>query len=252
MNTKTLFPYLLLAALIPGSPSHADFTISYQQPGTSRTSTIAIRKDKVRITNKKGKKEDRHYMIYDSKYKAITVVDKRKYRVMTEKQITRMYNDMPTAEDITTRALQNQAPFSRVPFSGWIPGRAKRAMTEKPARAGAKKVVKATEKNAPKVWPYEKLRVVKTKTYKKISGFGCTVYKVSREKKKLGELCVTSRKAIKMSSADYKTLKAYYQYAMKMSALSKKAAGPFAYRIDDFIMTNVKGVPLGQQGVKKR
>ncbi len=253
MNTKTRFSFILLGALIPGSPSQADFTISYQQPGTSRTSTIAIRKGKVRVTNKKGKKEDRHYMIYDSKHKAITTVDKRKrkYRVMTEKQITRMYNDMPTSEDIATRAIQNQVPFSRVPYSGWIPGRAKRAMTEKPARAGAKKVVKATEKNAPKVWPYEKRRVVKTKTYKKISGFGCTVYKVSREKKKLGELCVTSRKAIKMSSADYKTLKAYYQYAMKMSALSKKAAGPFAYRIDDFIMTNVRGVPLASKGSKK-
>ncbi len=249
MKTKTVFFLTLLSCLILVSPSYADFTITYQQPGTSRTSTIAISKGKVRVTNKKGKKEGRHYMIYDSKRKAITTVDKRKrkYIVMTEKQITQMYNDMPTAEDIATHGIQNRIPYSKIPLAGWIPGRTKRKMTDKPARAGAKKVVKATEKHAPKVWPYEKRRVVKTNTRQKIGGFSCRTYRVSREKKQLGELCVASRSAIGMSSADYKALKAYYQHAMKISALNQKAAGPFAYRIEDFIMTNVQGVPLASK-----
>lgn len=253
MRIKTLFILTLFGSLIPVSPAAASFTITYVQPGTSRTSTIYINNGKVRVTNRKGKKEIRQYMIYDSKRKAMISVDgkRRKYVVMTDKDIDRLLKRMPTAEDIATRGIQNQVPYSRIPGATWIPGRTRRKMTEKPARKGARKLVKGVEKTAPKVMPHEQRRVVKTKSRQTVKGVSCTNYKVYRGNKKLGVLCVASRGAVKMSRSDYKALKAYHRIGEKMTAFTRTVAGPFAYRIDDFIMTNVNGVVLQSKVSRK-
>lgn len=253
MKIKTVFFLALLGYLLPVSPVAADFTITYVQPGSSKTNTIYIRNGKVRISSRKGKKEARQYMIYDSKRKVMTSVDhkRHKYVVMTEKDIDRLMKRMPTAEDVATRGIQNRVPWSKIRGASWIPGRTKRAITEKPARRGAKKIVKGVEKTAPKVLPHEKRRVVKTKRRQTIKGVRCTNHKVYRGKKKLGVLCVASRSAVKMTRSDYKALKAYHRYGIKMTAFSKKAAGPFAYRIDDFIMTNVNGVVIQSKASRR-
>lgn len=253
MNIKTVFFLALLGCLIPATPVVADFSITYVRPGTSKTNTINIRNGKVRITTRKGKKEARQYMIYDSKRKVMISVDRkrRKYVVLTNKDMDRLMKRMPAAEDIATRAIQNRVPWSKIRGSYWIPGRTKRAITEKPARKGAKKIVKGIKKNAPKVLPHEQRRVVKTKRRQTIKGVRCTNHKVYRGKKKLGVLCVASRSAVKMTRSDYKALKAYHQYGIKITAFTRKAAGPFAYRIDDFIMTNVNGVVIDSKASRR-
>ncbi len=148
MKTNTVFFMALLGCLLPVAPVAADFTITYAQPGSSKTNTIYIRNGKVRITNRKGKKELRGYMIYDSKRKTMISVDRkrRKYVVMTEKDIDRLMKRMPTAEDVATRGIQNRVPWSKIRGASWIPGRTKRAITENPPAEALKRLLRVSKK----------------------------------------------------------------------------------------------------------
>lgn len=86
------------------------------------------------------------------------------------------------------------------------------------------------------------LNVKKTSTSKQINNIDCRVYQLYRAKKHLKDVCIASRKDIKMSHKDYQTLRDFYAFDYNMQTRLMLAMGNSRFSLIDYDKEKIPGI----------
>jgi len=86
------------------------------------------------------------------------------------------------------------------------------------------------------------LKVKKSNTSKQILNITCHVYQIYRAKKLIREICMASKKSLKLNPEDYFTLRSFYAFNYKMQSQIMIAMGKTRFSLIDYEQHNMEGI----------
>jgi hypothetical protein len=89
-----------------------------------------------------------------------------------------------------------------------------------------------------------KLKITKTNRTENVSGVRCTVYESFRGSERMGDACIASPEALKLSKNDYQTLKGMFAFQRNMQKQFATASGRPTAQDERGMFDNVEGLAV--------
>ncbi|MDQ7015000.1 MAG: DUF4412 domain-containing protein [Gammaproteobacteria bacterium] len=183
--------------------AQADTTIQFEKGDKRQPSALYVKAGKVLIDNKDGNMN----ALYDSNNENFSVLqhNKKSYIRMDEK---RMAAQMGMVENMRKQMM---ARMQSMPAE-------QRTMIESRMASMGLPSMQALDKKS----TTESSEIKKTGKWHTINGFKCEVVEIYRSNKQISEACVADAKGLKMSEADFNTLRKMFDFSEKMAKKAGK------------------------------
>jgi hypothetical protein len=223
--TTALFGATVLSA-------HADSTLKFSTgTGTgAEPNTVMVSQGKVRMESVTP--QGKSVMIFDDSQKHFISFNEqeKKYMVMDQNSIKAQVEMMQEMKKQWQAKMQEQmkqmSPEQR------------QQMEQQMAKMGMGSSQPAQPPAAPK------LKITKTNRTENVSGVSCTVYESFRGSERMGEACIASPEALKLSKNDYQTLKGMFAFQRNMQKQFATASGRPTAQDEMGMFDNVEGLAV--------
>ena len=209
--------------------AHADSTLNFTTGKGAEPNTVMVSQGKVRMESVTP--QGKSVMIYDDSQKHfISFSDQQKnFMVMDQnsvKQQVRMMQEMKQKWQAKMQEQMKQmSPEQR------------QQMEQQMAKMG----MGESQPNQP---PTPKFTVNKTNRTENVNGVSCTVYESFRGSERIGDACIASPEALRLSKTDYKTLKGMFAFQRDMQKQFASASGRQSAQNDMGMFDKVEGLAV--------
>jgi hypothetical protein len=212
-----------------GMSAHADSTLKFSTGTGTEPNTVMVSQGKVRMESMTP--HGKSVMIFDDSQKHFISLNdqEKKYMLMDQNSIKEQVKMMQKMKKQWQAKMQKQmeemSPEQR------------QQMEQQMAKMG----MGPSQSKQP---PAPKFTITKTDRTENINGVSCTVYESFRGSERMGEACIASLEALKLSKTDYQTLKGMFAFQRNMQKQLATASERPTARNDMGRFDNVEGLAV--------
>jgi hypothetical protein len=209
--------------------AHADSTLKFSTGAGAEPNTVMVSQGKVRMESVAP--QGKSVVIFNDHQKHFISVNEqqKKYMLMDQNSIKEQVKMMKEMKKQWQTRMQEQmkkmSPEQR------------QQMEQQMAKMG-------TGPSQPGQPPAPKFTVKKTNKTENVSGVRCTVYESFRGSERLGDACIASPEALKLSKTDYQTLKGMFAFQRNMQKQFAMASGRPTAKNDMGMFDNIEGLAV--------